>query len=108
MDFTGWQKISGQGKSQCFLSDLSNVDRHFYNFGILRDTRSLSYIGMAPIFDTGNSLFWNRSHVPEGDGLLNISVNGFKGKETDLLKYVKNASVLDLDQYGYRYGNSWQ
>ena len=80
------------------LSDfvLSNVDRHFYNFGILRDTRSLSYIGMAPIFDTGNSLFWNRSHVPEGDGLLNISVNSFKGKETDLLKYVKNASVLDL------------
>lgn len=77
---------------------LTNTDRHFYNFGILRDTHTLKFLGMAPIFDSGNSLFWNRSHVPEGNELLNISVNSFKGKETELLKYVRDASLVDISK----------
>ena len=79
------------------LSDfvLTNVDRHFYNFGVLRDTRTLKYIGMAPIFDSGNSMFWNRLHVPKGQELLDIDVNSFKRKEIQLLEYVKDVSILD-------------
>ena len=34
-----------------------NEDRHFGNFGILRDNRSGKIIGSAPIFDNGLSLF---------------------------------------------------
>lgn len=34
-----------------------NEDRHFGNFGILRDNRSGKIIAPAPIFDNGLSLF---------------------------------------------------
>lgn len=77
---------------------LTNVDRHLYNFGILRDSHTLKFVGMAPIFDSGNSLFWNRRSVPKGEKLLNISVNSFKSKETDLLKYVKDVSGVNIEK----------
>ena len=78
------------------LSDfvLTNTDRHFNNFGILRDSKSLEFVGMAPLFDTGNSMFWKRPSEAEGD-LLNISVSSFKKREVDLLKYVTNPEVID-------------
>lgn len=40
-----------------FDSVIYNEDRHFGNFGILRDNKSGKVIGMAPIFDNGLSLF---------------------------------------------------
>ena len=40
-----------------FDSVIYNEDRHFGNFGILRDNKSGEVIGMAPIFDNGLSLF---------------------------------------------------
>lgn len=35
-----------------------NQDRHFNNFGVIRDVNTLKILGHAPIFDTGTSL-WN-------------------------------------------------
>ena len=82
------------------LSDfvLTNPDRHFYNFGVLRDSASLKLIGLAPIFDSGNSMFWNYKTVPQGKALLDILVNSFKGREVDLLRYVKHSCLLDQDK----------
>ena len=77
---------------------LSNTDRHLYNFGILRNSKSLKYIGMAPIFDSGNSMFWNKKKIPTGQELLALSVNSFLTKEVELLKYVKDPKVVDLDK----------
>ncbi|MDR1041877.1 MAG: excisionase [Deltaproteobacteria bacterium] len=37
---------------------LFNTDRHFNNFGALRDADTLGWKGFSPIFDTGNCL-WN-------------------------------------------------
>lgn len=36
---------------------LANTDRHFRNFGALRDPDTLQWIGMAPVFDSGTSLW---------------------------------------------------
>lgn len=36
-----------------------NEDRHFNNFGFIRDVETLEVIGMAPIYDSGTSLFYN-------------------------------------------------
>lgn len=36
---------------------LANSDRHFGNFGALRNAGSLEWLGMAPIFDSGTSLW---------------------------------------------------
>lgn len=65
---------------------------------ILRDTKTLKFIGMAPIFDTGNCLFWNTMEVSEKDNLLNIKVNSFKYKELDLLKYVMDTGCVEREK----------
>lgn len=36
---------------------LANTDRHLKNFGALRDPDTLQWIGMAPVFDSGTSLW---------------------------------------------------
>lgn len=76
---------------------ITNTDRHFNNFGVLRDTRTLRYIEMAPIFDSGNSMFWRNPSLPLSDNLLEISVSSFRKREVDLLQYVTEKSIVDLN-----------
>ena len=74
---------------------LTNTDRHLNNFGVLRDTNTLQFIGMAPIFDSGNSMFWQNPRLPERDDLTKIEVNSFRGREMQLLDYVTDKSAVD-------------
>ena len=76
---------------------LTNVDRHLNNFGILRNTQTLKWISMAPIFDSGNSMFWKTPRLPEYDDLKNIEVNSFRTREAQLLRYVMTPEVLNLN-----------
>jgi len=39
---------------------MANTDRHWGNFGFIRDAETLEYQGFAPIFDTGNSLWYDK------------------------------------------------
>lgn len=75
---------------------ITNTDRHLNNFGVLRDTESLKLIGMAPIFDSGNSMFWSHPTFPAHNDLTSISVNSILKKESAMLSYVKNTGQLDL------------
>ena len=77
---------------------LTNTDRHLNNFGVLRDTHTLKFIGMAPIFDSGNSMFWQNPRLPERGDLNKIEVNSFRGKEIQLLEYMTDKSAVDLHQ----------
>ncbi len=76
---------------------MTNVDRHLNNFGVLRNTNTLQWVSMAPIFDSGNSMFWKNPRLPEYDDLENIKVNSFRQKETQLLQYVQNPDILNPD-----------
>ena len=40
---------------------IGNEDRHRGNFGILRNSDTLKWISIVPIFDNGNSLFFDKS-----------------------------------------------
>jgi hypothetical protein len=53
-------KNNAEMMEQMMLLDflILNHDRHFKNFGILRDSQTLTVIGAAPIFDSGSSLFF--------------------------------------------------
>ena len=77
---------------------ISNTDRHLYNFGVLRDSSTLRFIGMAPIFDSGNSMFWNRKIIASDQEILDMVVNSFLKKEVELLRYVKNPGILDIEK----------
>ena len=39
---------------------MANTDRHFGNFGAIRDVETLGWIGAAPVFDSGTSLWHNK------------------------------------------------
>lgn len=45
--------------SKMFVCDyiIGNFDRHYNNFGVIRNVETLEYTRMAPIFDSGNSLW---------------------------------------------------
>lgn len=45
--------------SKMFVCDylLANHDRHYRNFGVIRNVETLEYTRIAPIFDSGNSLW---------------------------------------------------
>ena len=78
---------------------LTNTDRHLNNFGVLRDTKTLKFIGMAPIFDSGNSMFWQNPILAETSDLVDISVNSFRNKELDLWRYLQSRpmDIVDLN-----------
>ena len=40
---------------------IANEDRHFNNFGLLRNPDTLEFTGFAPIYDSGTSLCYNRN-----------------------------------------------
>ena len=77
---------------------LTNTDRHLNNFGVLRDSRTLQFIRMAPIFDSGNSMFWDAPRLPERSNCTEITVNSFRKTETELLKLVTDRSRVHMDQ----------
>ena len=77
---------------------LSNTDRHYNNFGFLYNSEKHTLIKMVPVYDTGNCLFYNEDPVPVKSGLLNVKVNSFCKKETDMLSYVKNKEVIDIEK----------
>ena len=75
---------------------ITNTDRHFNNFGVLRDSDTLRFVAPAPIFDSGNSMFYNESYVPAGKELLNISITSLYKKEVKMLSQVGNRGILDV------------
>lgn len=74
---------------------ISNSDRHLNNFGILRDSNTLKWLSYAPIFDSGNSMFYGSAYIPVDRALLNLEVTSFLNKEVKLLRYVTNRGLLD-------------
>lgn len=75
---------------------LSNTDRHYNNFGFLYSSAEHRLVKMAPIYDTGNCLFYEEDLIPLNSQLLNIKVNSFRKKEAELLSYVQNKDLIDL------------
>ncbi len=43
---------------------IENTDRHYGNFGFIRDVNTLKFLGAAPIFDNGTSL-WHQSPLTD-------------------------------------------
>ena len=81
------------------LSDfvLSNCDRHMNNIGILYSSQERKILRFAPLYDFGDSMFFNKRSVPSGNALLNMTTSSFYKFEVDMLKLVKNVNALNLN-----------
>ena len=75
---------------------ITNYDRHLNNISFLRDAESLKLIGMAPIYDSGSSLFAERQFPANIKELEKIEINSFYNTELKLLKLVRNKNCIDL------------
>ena len=75
---------------------IANEDRHFNNFGLLRNAETLEWIGAAPIFDSGTSLWFNRSE----DQIKNaeIKCKPFKKHHSEQIKLVSDISRYDFSK----------
>ena len=78
---------------------LSNSDEHLANFGIIRDANTMKLIGAAPIFDTGNSMFYSDlKKIPFTRAeLLERKITSFYKNEENMLKNIKNKDLVKVD-----------
>lgn len=75
---------------------IANEDRHFNNFGVIRNAETLEYVGMAPIYDNGTSLWYNTAaHLikPMAPG---ISSKPFKDTHGEQITLVHSFDWLDV------------
>ncbi|MCC8161619.1 MAG: HipA domain-containing protein [Lachnospiraceae bacterium] len=76
---------------------LANEDRHFNNFGALRNAETLEWIGMAPVYDSGSSLGYDK--VPaQLRSEKDVVCKPFKNHHAGQLKLVTSFDWLDLSR----------
>lgn len=76
-----------------------NEDRHLNNFGLVRNAITLEWLGPAPIYDCGNSLWFNKLDFQIRSGNDDgIKTPLFKKNPTANLKLVTDFSWLDLSK----------
>lgn len=70
---------------------INNSDRHYGNFGFIRNANSLKFMGMAPIFDNGNSLWYQYNDL---DMILsNNTSKPFREKHDKQIKLAQSANL---------------
>lgn len=73
-----------------------NEDRHMNNFGVIRNADTLEYIGAAPVYDSGTSLWFDKPTALI-HGKTKVSCKPFKTTHEEQLKLVHDFSWLDLN-----------
>ncbi|MBR0093315.1 MAG: hypothetical protein IJP92_16635 [Lachnospiraceae bacterium] len=78
---------------------LTNIDRHMNNIAVLRNPDTLQFIGLAPVYDSGNAMFYDLSlEEMQRVRFSEIKTHSFVEKECRLLKYVHDRNAVDLDR----------
>ncbi len=75
---------------------ITNTDRHYLNFGLLRDSGSMEILSAAPIYDSGNSMFFRDIYRGTRASLPGTEITGIAKTEEKMLRFVKNVRALDL------------
>lgn len=75
---------------------IANEDRHMNNFGAVRNAETLTYIGMAPVYDSGTSL-WLSTRTDKIRPLSpKLPSKPFKPTHHEQLKLVNSFAWLEL------------
>lgn len=79
---------------------ISNTDEHLRNFGVLRDTETLEFLKPAPIFDSGNSMFYDIDGVQplSTAQLLDRKINAVQNSEEKMLRHVHHRNIAAEDR----------
>lgn len=76
---------------------IGNEDRHLNNFGVIRNAETLEWLGMAPIYDSGSSLGYDKlaNQIRSGK---DITCKPFKKHHEEQLKLVSAFDWLDTEK----------
>ena len=74
---------------------IANEDRHLNNFGAIRKAETLEWIGMAPIYDSGSSLGYDKS-IPLMRDERETECKPFKKHHDEQLKLVSSFEWIDF------------
>lgn len=78
---------------------ISNTDRHMNNISVLRNPDTLELAGFTPIYDSGNSMFYNVPYEQLANvDIENIRTHSFIEKEVRLLQYVHDRNLVNTDK----------
>ena len=75
---------------------ISNRDRHFNNFGIIRNAETLEWISAAPIYDSGSSLGSNIPTELFANGKTELC-KPFATTFSDQMRFVRSTGWLDRE-----------
>lgn len=74
---------------------IANEDRHLNNFGLIRNAETLEWIGVAPIFDSGSSLGYDKLPAQILSG-KDVDCKPFKKKHEEQLRLVTNYDWINF------------
>lgn len=72
---------------------ICNSDRHYGNFGFIRDVNTLQFVGVAPIYDNGTSL-WNK----DAQVGKSFEAKAFCNNHDDNVKLITNWDLIDFSK----------
>jgi hypothetical protein len=75
---------------------IRNTDRNTGNFGILRNSETLQWKSMAPIFDNGNSFWYNTVSIDNISAEASSNCRSFSGTNEGNIKLIANLRRFDL------------
>jgi len=71
---------------------ISNEDRHYNNFGAVRDAETLEWLGLAPVYDSGTSLWHTTPFIGSA-----TECKPFKKTHAGQIKLVKDLSWFNFE-----------
>ena len=78
---------------------IANKDRHFNNFGVIRDVNTLKFIGVAPIFDNGCSLWYDENDMYVGEFFLTKPFEEYEKTQLSLVKKLEWLNISKLEDF---------
>jgi hypothetical protein len=85
----------GLGRMLAIDYIMANTDRHFNNFGAVRDAVTLEWLCPAPVFDTGTSM-WHNEVASMIRANADADSKPFLSKHSKQIELVTNFSWLDM------------
>lgn len=76
---------------------MANTDRHFGNFGVIRNVDTLEWVGPAPIFDSGTSL-WHDKLTRAITSLSEVETKPFYAEASRQMKLVSDFSWISFEE----------
>ena len=80
---------------------LANKDRHFNNFGVIRNVETLEFERVAPIFDNGCSLWFDENDMFVGEFFLTKPFEEYEKKQLNLIKNIDWFDIKKLDGFTF-------